>query len=289
MGVVYEAEDTTLNRRVALKVISPHLAEDDEFRARFTREAQAQASLDSAHVVHVYAHGVGDGRLYIAAQLIPDGDLGQMIAGVRRPAGPGRARRDGAGGRRSRGRPRGRTDPPRHQAGERPAPSPRRTASRRTSATSASPARSASTRRRAGTGTIGTPSYMAPELHTGGKARVESDIYSLGCLLWATVTGRAPYTGTSEYQIVSAHVEQPVPQLPEDGPLATRGQPRSCARRWPRTPPSGTRRPPTCATTCARARTLPDGATPVDRPRPRRRPEPQARRRPGAASSSWSP
>ncbi len=61
MGVVYEAEDTTLNRRVALKVISPHLAEDDEFRARFTREAQAQASLDSAHVVHVYAHGVGDG------------------------------------------------------------------------------------------------------------------------------------------------------------------------------------------------------------------------------------
>ena len=108
MGVVFEAEDTTLNRRVALKVISPHLAEDDEFRARFTREAQAQASLDSAHVVHVYAHGVGDGRLYIAAQLIPDGDLGQMIAGVRRPAGPGRARRHGAGGRRSRGRPRGR-------------------------------------------------------------------------------------------------------------------------------------------------------------------------------------
>ena len=48
---------------MALKVISPHLAEDAEFRARFTREAQAQASLDSPHVVHVYAHGEDDGRL----------------------------------------------------------------------------------------------------------------------------------------------------------------------------------------------------------------------------------
>jgi serine/threonine-protein kinase len=65
-----------------------------------------------------------------------------------------------------------------------------------------------------GTGTVGTPSYMAPELHTGGSAGVQSDIYSLGCLLWATLSGRAPYTGTSEYQIVSAHLEQPIPQLP---------------------------------------------------------------------------
>src|ERR1700754_3628029 len=80
MGVVFEAEDESLNRKVALKVISSHLAESEDFRARFRREAQAQASLDSAHVVHVYAHGVdADDRLYIAAQLIPDGDLGQML------------------------------------------------------------------------------------------------------------------------------------------------------------------------------------------------------------------
>ena len=37
------------------------------------------------------------------------------------------------------------------------------------------------------TGTAGTPSYMAPELHTGGAAGVASDLYSLGCLLWAAL------------------------------------------------------------------------------------------------------
>ena len=70
MGIVFEALDTQLNRQVALKIISPHLADDAAFRARFTREAQAQASLDSPHVVHVYAHGEVDGRLYIATQLV---------------------------------------------------------------------------------------------------------------------------------------------------------------------------------------------------------------------------
>ena len=220
MGVVFEAEDESLNRKVALKVISPHLAEDDDFRARFTREAQAQASLDSAHVVHVYAHGVDDGCLYIAAQLIPDGDLGQMLAAYGAPPIAGRARRDGAGGRGSRRRARGRADPPRHQARERAAAParerhpglPQRLRDRPPGRRRAHPHRHS---------TIGTPSYMAPELHTGGRAGVETDVYSLGCLLWATLTGRAPYAGTSEFQIVTAHLEQPVPQLPADGPLAT--------------------------------------------------------------------
>ena len=70
--------------------------------------------------------------------------------------------------------------------------------------------------------TVGTPSYMAPELHTGGQPGVASDVYSLGCLLWATLTGRAPYAGTSDFEIVTAHREKPIPQLPDDGPLAGR-------------------------------------------------------------------
>jgi serine/threonine-protein kinase len=70
--------------------------------------------------------------------------------------------------------------------------------------------------------TVGTPSYMAPELHTGGQPGVASDVYSLGCLLWATLTGRAPYVGTSDFEIATAHREKPVPQLPDDGPLAGR-------------------------------------------------------------------
>ena len=45
----------------------------------FTREALALAALDSPGVVHVYAHGEDAGRLYIATQLVPDGDLGAML------------------------------------------------------------------------------------------------------------------------------------------------------------------------------------------------------------------
>lgn len=79
MGTVYEALDTGLGRHVALKLIVEHHAADPEFRVRFVREAQAQASLDSPHVVQVFAHGEIDGRLYIASQLVLDGDLGSAL------------------------------------------------------------------------------------------------------------------------------------------------------------------------------------------------------------------
>jgi serine/threonine-protein kinase len=72
-----------------------------------------------------------------------------------------------------------------------------------------------------GSGVAGTPSYMAPELHTGDSAGVESDVYSLGCLLWAAVAGTAPYRGTSDFQIATAHFVEPVPQLVGDGAVIT--------------------------------------------------------------------
>ncbi len=47
-----------------------------------------------------------------------------------------------------------------------------------------------------------------------------TDVYSLGCLLWAAVSGHAPYSGTSDYQIVNAHLSAPIPQLPETSSMA---------------------------------------------------------------------
>ena len=220
MGVVFEAHDDALRRPVALKVISPHLADDESFRARFVREAQAQASVRSPHVVSVYSHGEAEGRLYIATELVDAGDLGRLIlehgapplataldilsqvssgladahaAGlVHRDIKPAnvllRHRDDGVqayladfGIARQVG-----VDPAVTQVG----------------------------------GTIGTPAYMAPELHTGGRAGIESDIYSLGCLLWAALSGGAPYVGGSDYEVVHAHQEEPVPQLRSGTPAA---------------------------------------------------------------------
>jgi serine/threonine protein kinase len=261
MGVVFEADDESLNRKVALKVISPHLAEDEEFRARFTREAQAQASLDSAHVVHVYAHGVDDGCLYIAAQLIPDGDLGQMLAAYGAP--PIRVGLDVMAQVAE-----GLADA--HAVGliHRDIKPANVLLRRRDNTVQAYLSDFGIARQvgaehtHTGTSTIGTPSYMAPELHTGGRARVETDVYSLGCLLWATLDGRAPYTGTSEFQIVTAHLEQPVPQLSADGPLATEVN-RILRKAMAKDPAERYSSAADLRDDLRRARTLRDTATPV--------------------------
>ncbi|MFC5729433.1 MULTISPECIES: hypothetical protein [Nocardioides] len=70
MGELLRAREENLGREVALKVIAPLFAHAPDFRRRFTREARARASLESAHVVAVDAHGAEDGHLYIASQLI---------------------------------------------------------------------------------------------------------------------------------------------------------------------------------------------------------------------------
>ncbi|HVK07726.1 MAG TPA: serine/threonine-protein kinase, partial [Gemmataceae bacterium] len=70
MGVVYEAEDEWLHRRVALKVLRTDLPSEQRARDRFLREARAMAAVDDDHVVHIYQVGEQDGRPYMAMQLL---------------------------------------------------------------------------------------------------------------------------------------------------------------------------------------------------------------------------
>jgi serine/threonine protein kinase len=70
MGEVYLAEDTELNRKVALKFLSPHLCQNADCRARFKREAQAAAKLDHPNIVTVYEVGEHQGRPFFAMQHI---------------------------------------------------------------------------------------------------------------------------------------------------------------------------------------------------------------------------
>lgn len=219
MGVVYAAHDEALERPVALKVISPQLADDEEFRARFVREARAMASLDSPHVVQVYAHGETDGQLWIATQLVPDGDLGTML---RRSGAPALSMAVDLIAQVASGLADAHAAGLVHRDIKPANVLLRRTGSSYPSSYTAYLADFGIARRAGGDhtgltqGVVGTPSYMAPELHTGGEAGVASDIYSLGCLLWSTLVGHAPFSGTSDYQVVSAHLEQPVPQLDGD-------------------------------------------------------------------------
>ena len=79
MGVVYKAEDTKLDRPVALKFLSPHLVQDQEVRKRFEREAKAAAALSHPNVCTVYEIDEIDGRTLIAMEFVEGESLDKKI------------------------------------------------------------------------------------------------------------------------------------------------------------------------------------------------------------------
>lgn len=216
MGVVYRALEENLGREVALKVIAPLWAHDPDFRARFTREARAQASLESAHVVAVYAHGEEDGHLYLASQLVPGGDLRQLIRAEGTPslvraleiieqvaAGLADAHTAGLVHRDIK---------PANVLVRRPGPV-------RAYLADFGIARRMDAAASRTTTTAGTPSYMAPELHAGTVAGPATDIYALGCVLWVALTGTQPYPRPADHLVIAAHEREPVPQLPGESAM----------------------------------------------------------------------
>ena len=78
-GIVYKAEDPTLDRLVALKVLHPQLTVDPRFIENFKREARLMAMISHANVVSIYEIGEVDGRIFIAMQYLPGGNLDQKI------------------------------------------------------------------------------------------------------------------------------------------------------------------------------------------------------------------
>jgi len=81
MGEVYLADDTKLDRRVALKFLPQHLCQDADCRARFTREAQASAKLDHPNIVAVHEVGEFQGRPFFSMQHVEGQSLKDVIAG----------------------------------------------------------------------------------------------------------------------------------------------------------------------------------------------------------------
>lgn len=79
-SVVYRAENRRLGNIVAAKILPPDLASDDTFRARFLRESRTAASLNHPHVVPVIDYGAQDGLLYLAMRFVAGTDLRQLIA-----------------------------------------------------------------------------------------------------------------------------------------------------------------------------------------------------------------
>ncbi|MFB9311606.1 serine/threonine-protein kinase [Nocardioides plantarum] len=238
MGVVLGATDTGLGRRVALKVVAADLGGTDEFRARFEREAATLARLASSHVIAIYDYGTQDDCPYIATQYVAGGDLGALLHD-RGPMTPADALRvcaqvaDALDDAHRVGVVHRDVKPTNVLVRDREADEPHvylcdfgiaRTGTDGLTAVGA---------------VAGTWSYLAPENGRGVPATTSSDLYALGCLLWACLTGHPPYRGT-DVAIALAHQRDPVPQLPGDSTLVAavneilrRGMAKDPADRYP--------------------------------------------------------
>ena len=110
MGVVYEATQLSLDRKVALKLLTAELSADAGFRERFRHEARIQGAMDHPNIVTVHEAGESDYGLFIAMELIRGATLKDLIVGRELDAGR-TLRHPLPGRRRTRQRPRVRADP----------------------------------------------------------------------------------------------------------------------------------------------------------------------------------
>jgi len=90
MAIVYRALDLRLSRVVALKVLAPHLGEDEAFRQRFMRESRALAGVDHPHIIPVFEAGEAGGVLFIAMRYVEHGDVRRLLD-TEGPLSPSRA------------------------------------------------------------------------------------------------------------------------------------------------------------------------------------------------------
>ncbi len=194
MGVVLQAEDSRLQRRVALKVMKPELASDPSARQRFLREARATAALEHEHVIAIHHIDECNGAPYLAMPLLQGESLEdrlrrEPVLPVREVLRIGRETAKGLAAAHERELIH-RDIKPGNLWLE--APSGRVKILDFGLAAMACPE---GEKTLPGT-LLGTPGYMAPE-QTEGKADHRADLFSLGCLLYRLATGRPPFKGKS--------------------------------------------------------------------------------------------
>ncbi len=227
-SVVYLAEHLRLGRKVALKVLAPHLADDEAFRERFIRESRIAAGLDHPNVVTVYDAGETEGNLYISMRYVEGSDLGRLL----RAQGPLDASRtvsilsqiaSALDAAHAQGLVHRDVKPanmlveavPELPGMDRAYLSDFGISKRTTS-------REGLTR----TGQfVGTVDYVAPEQITGEPVDGRTDVYSLGCVLYECLSGTVPFAGESGVATIYSHLHDPPPALEgfgEQGPGLSR-------------------------------------------------------------------
>jgi hypothetical protein len=209
MGIVYLAEQRSLNRRVALKVIAPDLAVDVGFRARFVREAQLAASLEHPNIIPIHDAGEVDGVLFISMRYVLGTDLdARLDRDGRVPAAETLDIVRQAGGALDAAHTAGlvhRDVKPANiliASGEGTSPEGRIYLTD-FGLTKRIDSRSRLTR----TGFfLGTVAYSAPEQLQGREVDRRVDVYSLTCVLYHCLTGSLPFERDTDPAMVAAHL-----------------------------------------------------------------------------------
>ncbi|GAB4510187.1 MAG: hypothetical protein OHK0046_06500 [Anaerolineae bacterium] len=216
MAVIYKAVDEALGRTVAIKILRPSLTTDPTFIARFRNEARSIANLAHANIVTVHDVGNDGPTNYIVMEFVEGRDLKKIIKAygtlsvekslhyaIQICAGLGFAHR--AGLVHADVKPQNvlvnRDDVVKiTDFGIAQALSDTQAQTQRQSVV------------------WGSPHYFAPEQAQGERPSAASDVYSIGIVMFEMLTGRLPYTGTSQQELALAHIRDRIPLVTEFNP-----------------------------------------------------------------------
>ena len=216
MGTVWRAHDRTLGRDVAVKLLHEGLAADTTFAQRFRQEALSAAKLTHPNVVAVFDAGEHESVPFIVMELVEGPSLHGILAThgalpVAEAARIGRAVCSALGHAHSRGL---------IHRDMKPANVLLEEGSREAKVADFGIAKgledSAGLTRTGGL--IGTAAYLSPEQVSGQPATPASDVYAVGCMLYASLVGEPPFGGTTPVAIAMKHLRDPVPSLRDRRP-----------------------------------------------------------------------
>jgi eukaryotic-like serine/threonine-protein kinase len=237
MGEVYRAHDERLGRDLALKVLRPDTMEDENARARLTREARTASSLNHPHIAHIYEIGEESGHLFIAMEMVEGAPLQELIQSKQLAPESVLPFAIQAASALAYAHGRGVIHRDLKSANVMVTPEQRikildfglakRILAESDDNTRVDPSLTSSGF------VVGTPNSLPPEVLLGGKADMRSDVWSFGVLLYEMATGRLPFAGATVGQLADAIVNTAPAPITARVPVALRAIIERCLAKEP--------------------------------------------------------